>query len=123
MVQLGDEWWPAASVAITKRPNYLVGRGIGLSGPAGNRFVSMLPGFDPAIWWVTMVDRVAVAPLEQALAANATVSTSWPRLPPLPDQTAQGAVAASFAPGWYADPWRPGGWRWWDGTRWSEHQR
>ena len=25
------------------------------------------------------------------------------------------------APGWYADPAGGGGWRWWDGERWSEH--
>jgi hypothetical protein len=24
-------------------------------------------------------------------------------------------------PGWYADPGRPGGQRYWDGTRWTEH--
>jgi Protein of unknown function (DUF2510) len=24
-------------------------------------------------------------------------------------------------PGWYADPAGGGGWRWWDGTRWTEH--
>lgn len=22
-------------------------------------------------------------------------------------------------PGWYADPWQPTGWRWWDGYQWT----
>lgn len=25
------------------------------------------------------------------------------------------------AAGWYADPQGPGGWRWWDGSQWTEH--
>ena len=24
-------------------------------------------------------------------------------------------------PGWYADPWRPGRRRWWDGSQWTDH--
>ena len=26
-----------------------------------------------------------------------------------------------FQAGWYADPYGSGGYRWWDGTRWTEH--
>jgi hypothetical protein len=26
---------------------------------------------------------------------------------------------AHLGPGWYADPKNPGGWRWWDGSRWG----
>lgn len=28
---------------------------------------------------------------------------------------------APAPPGWYADPLRAGGWRWWDGTGWTTH--
>jgi hypothetical protein len=27
----------------------------------------------------------------------------------------------SVIAGWYADPWEPTRWRWWDGHRWTEH--
>ena len=27
----------------------------------------------------------------------------------------------SWQPGWYEDPWSPGGRRWWDGNRWTDH--
>jgi len=30
-------------------------------------------------------------------------------------------VASQRDPGWYADPGRPGHWRWWDGQSWTEH--
>jgi hypothetical protein len=123
MVQLGDEWWPASAVVVAKRPNLLFSRGIGLSGPAGPRFVSVLPGLDPAIWWAALVDQDAVGPLEAALVANARIGAGWPRLPDLADGTPVRSAAGLAVAGWYADPWRPGGWRWWDGTRWSEHQR
>lgn len=122
-VALGDERWPAAAVTVTKRPNLWFSRGIGLSSPSGPRFVSVLPGLDPAIWASAIVDQEAVASLERVLVANAAVQAGWPRLPPMIDAATQGAVAAAAAPGWYADPWLPGGWRWWDGTRWSEHRR
>lgn len=122
-VELGDERWPAAAVTVTKRPNLWFSRGIGLSTPSGPRFVSVLPKLDPAIWASAIVDQEAVASLERVLATNAAVQAGWPRLPPMLDVASQGAVAAAVAPGWYADPWQPGGWRWWDGTRWSEHRR
>jgi hypothetical protein len=101
----------------------MLSRGIGLSTPLGPRFVSVLPKLDPAVWAAAIVDKVAVAPLERVLAANAAVQASWPQLPPMLEVAAQGAVSAAVPPGWYADPWQPGGWRWWDGTRWSEHRR
>ena len=28
---------------------------------------------------------------------------------------------AQYHPGWYADPWREGPWRWWDGQAWTAH--
>jgi hypothetical protein len=123
MVQLGDEWWPASAVVVATRPNFLFSRGIGLSGPAGPRFVSVLPGLDPAIWWAVLLDRDAVSPLEAALAANAGTAAGWPRQPGLADGTTVRSPERLAVAGWYADPWRPGGWRWWDGTRWSGHQR
>lgn len=30
-------------------------------------------------------------------------------------------AAAQHQPGWYADPWRVGPWRWWDGETWTAH--
>ncbi len=30
-------------------------------------------------------------------------------------------AAAGHPPGWYADPWRIGPWRWWDGVAWTAH--
>ena len=27
----------------------------------------------------------------------------------------------SWQPGWYEDPWSPGGQRWWDGNQWTDH--
>ena len=30
-------------------------------------------------------------------------------------------MTAPAAPGWYADPWNPAGFRWWDGTNWTPH--
>ncbi len=30
-------------------------------------------------------------------------------------------TAAEHPPGWYADPWRVGPWRWWDGEAWTAH--
>jgi len=35
--------------------------------------------------------------------------TTGPATPPVP------------AAGWYADPWAPGTYRYWDGTHWTEH--
>ncbi len=31
------------------------------------------------------------------------------------------STPAVTPPGWYADPWRPGGQRWWDGSDWTGH--
>ncbi len=30
-------------------------------------------------------------------------------------------VGSTHPPGWYADPWHMGAWRWWDGTAWTAH--
>jgi hypothetical protein len=30
-------------------------------------------------------------------------------------------VFASSPPGWHPDPWGSARWRWWDGTRWTDH--
>jgi hypothetical protein len=33
------------------------------------------------------------------------------------------ATAAQVPPGWFPDPWRQAGFRWWDGTQWTGHLR
>ncbi len=33
----------------------------------------------------------------------------------------QAGATAGHPPGWYADPWRVGTWRWWDGESWTAH--
>ena len=60
----------------------------------------------------------------------ATLSGTETTASPQPSTTATGAIpgvrlhqaAVPVVPaGWYADPEQPYGWRWWDGTQWTEH--
>jgi hypothetical protein len=41
--------------------------------------------------------------------------------PVAPQPVVAPAAAATPPAGWYADPNRPGGQRYWDGTAWTEH--
>ncbi|MFZ4518960.1 MAG: DUF2510 domain-containing protein [Microthrixaceae bacterium] len=74
----------------------------------------------------------SAAPAAGAAAPSSAMSevppepTAAPEHPAAPEPTAAVAATAPVAPlvppGWYDDPDRPGGHRYWDGTNWTEHR-
>jgi hypothetical protein len=66
-------------------------------------------------------EPVAQPFLEQPGAAEAPVVATTPA-PAAPQPVAPVAPQAALPPaGWYADPQRPGGQRYWDGATWTQH--
>ncbi len=100
-VLLGDQRWPAASVALGREPNFWAARPVELLTPSGPVGISVVPKGDVGMYLAALVDRRFRPILERVLAAQ-------PGAGPTPC-------------GWYPDPWNPAMWRWWDGVAWSGH--
>lgn len=98
-VVLGDQRWPASSVALGREPNWWSARPIELLTPTGTVGVSVVPKGDVGMYTATIVDRKVRPLLARAIEA----------------QRAAGPSPA----GWYPDPQNPAAWRWWDGTAWG----
>lgn len=98
-VALGDQRWPAASVALGREPNGWSGRPIELLTPTGPVGVSAVPKGDVGMYLSAIVDRKVRPLLARAIEA----------------QRAAGPSPA----GWYPDPQNPAAWRWWDGAAWG----
>jgi hypothetical protein len=100
-VLLGDQRWPAASVALGREPSFWSARPVELLTPSGPVGISAVPKGDVGMYLGTLVDRELRPILARLLAA----------------QSGAGPTAC----GWYPDPWNPAAWRWWDGVAWSGH--
>lgn len=94
------EAWPVGSVSLGRPPSWWVGRGVELVTPSGPRNVSLVPTWDPAMYFATLVDRPARDLLADVL-------------------TRQQRDHAGPPAGWYPDPSGTAAWRWWDGTAWT----
>jgi hypothetical protein len=98
-VVLGDQRWPAASVALGREPNWWSARPIELLTPTGPVGVSAVPVWDVGGSMCHIVNRKVRPLLARAIEA----------------QRAAGPSPA----GWYPDPQNPAAWRWWDGAAWG----
>jgi hypothetical protein len=102
-------------VSVTSRqPQTVV-----VSRTLGSAFTGML-------WWILGAVGAGLGMLVGLALLVAAVSRASRRRPvagPAGSAAVVAAPAGAAPPGWYVDPGRPGGWRYWDGRMWTEHAR
>ena len=74
-------------------------------------------------WLLLQVSQRQQVLAERFQLAGPSAAAPYASAPYGPGMQAPGIppVAATFPPGWFADPWGRFQLRWWDGTRWTAH--
>jgi hypothetical protein len=106
-----------------------VGAFASMSTPAAAAFAALLVSVASAGWWLAL--GYADRELERESPRTSTPDRQSPTrvhgfqadLPPSPGSTHPPSTTGNPPPGWYADPWKDGAMRRWNGLEWTMDTR